>query len=128
LSLSLCHFAVESTQTDGNLYQATDQAAYDGAVLVSARNRALTEARAAAQDGTLDNAAAAAAVSAINKAAGKTAVFTYATDGKVAEVFAHQYQNGQYHQNLAARASLEDYPNRGRELIRNAQDYAWCGT
>jgi len=32
--------------------------------------------------------------------------------------------DGQYHQNLVARESLLDYPNRGRELIRNTQGYA----
>ena len=42
----------------------------------------------------------------------------------MAEVFSHRFQNGQYYQNLVARESLLDYPNRGRELIRNTQDYA----
>lgn len=53
----------------------------------------------------------------------ETAVLTCATNGKVAEVFAHHSQNGQYHQNLVARESLLSYPNRGGELIRNTQDY-----
>jgi hypothetical protein len=33
-------------------------------------------------------------------------------------------EGGQYNQNLVARESLLDYPNRGRDLIRNTQDYA----
>ncbi|KAK4451263.1 hypothetical protein QBC34DRAFT_401595 [Podospora aff. communis PSN243] len=113
-SLSFCHFAAEFKRTDGNLHQATVQAAYNGAVLVNARNRALAEAR---QDGTVTAAA-------IDKAAEEAAVFTCVTDGKVAEVYTHHSEGGQYYQNLVARESLLDYPNRGRELIRNTQDYA----
>ena len=59
---------------------------------MSVCNQALTKARVATQDGTLDNAAAATAVAAvatIDKAAGKAAIFTCATDGKMAEVFAY---------------------------------------
>jgi hypothetical protein len=70
-----------------------------------------------ARAGTQDAAA-------IDKAAEETAVFTCVTDGIVAEVFAHHSQGGQYYQNLVAYKSLLDYPNRGRELIRNTQDYA----
>ncbi|KAK0655512.1 hypothetical protein B0T16DRAFT_291989, partial [Cercophora newfieldiana] len=44
-SLSFCHFAAEFKRINGNLHQATVQAAYDGAVLVNARDRALAEAR-----------------------------------------------------------------------------------
>jgi len=113
-SLSFCHFATEFKRTNGNLHQATVQAAYDGAVLVNARDRALSQARVA---GGQDAAA-------IDKAAKETAVFTCVTDGTVAEVFAHHSLDGQYYQNLVARESLLDYPNRGRELIRNTQDYA----
>jgi hypothetical protein len=112
-SLSFCHFATEFKRTNGNLHQATVQAAYDGAVLVNARDRALSQARASGKDAT-----------AIDKAAKETAVFTCVTDGTVAEVFAHHSQDRQYYQNLVARESLLDYPNRGRELIRNTQDYA----
>jgi len=114
-SLSFCHFATEFKRTDRNLHQATYQAAYDGgAVLVNARDRALAQAATFSGNnrGTLE------------KAVAETAVFTCATDGKVAEVFSHRFQNGQYYQNLVARESLLDYPNRGRELIRNTQDYA----
>jgi hypothetical protein len=101
--------------------------------LVYARERALAQARANVLDGTAaDTAAAAAAATAaatraaaIDKAAKETAVFTCATDGKSVEVFAHHFQNGEYHQNLVApRESLLSYPNRGRTLIRNTQDYA----
>jgi hypothetical protein len=60
----------------------------------------------------------------LEQAATETAVFTCVTDGKVAEVFSHRSQDGQYYQSLVARESLLDYPNRGRELIRNTQDYA----
>ncbi|KAK5656493.1 hypothetical protein OQA88_4470 [Cercophora sp. LCS_1] len=88
--------------------------AYDGAVLVNARNRALAEAR---QDGIVTTIV-------IDKAAKEAAVFTCVTDGKVVEVYTHHSEGGQYHQNLVARGSLLDYPNRGRELIRNTQDYA----
>jgi hypothetical protein len=44
-SLAFCHFAAEFKRLNGNLYQATYQAAYDGAVLVYVRDRALTKAR-----------------------------------------------------------------------------------
>ncbi|KAK0655126.1 hypothetical protein B0T16DRAFT_295107, partial [Cercophora newfieldiana] len=44
-SLSLCHFATEFKRTGGNLHQATVQATYYGAVLVNARDRALSQAR-----------------------------------------------------------------------------------
>lgn len=87
---------------------------------MSARSRALAEARAAALDGTLGSAAAAAAVAAIDKAAGETSVLSCATDGNVAEVFAHYHQGGEYHQSLVASESLLSYSNKGRELIRNA--------
>lgn len=60
----------------------------------------------------------------VDKAAKETAVITRVTDGKVAEVFAHYFRDGEHHQNLVAHESLLNYPNRGRELIRNAQDYA----
>ncbi|KAK0737062.1 hypothetical protein B0T21DRAFT_410528 [Apiosordaria backusii] len=113
-SLSFCHFAAEFKRTDGNLRQATVQAAYDGAVLVNARDRALAEAR---QDGTV-------AATAIDKATKEAAVFTCVTDGTVAEVYTHYSEGGQYYQNLVAREGLLSYPNRGRELIRNTQDYA----
>ncbi|KAK0721075.1 hypothetical protein B0H67DRAFT_483245, partial [Lasiosphaeris hirsuta] len=106
-SLALCHFATEFKRTDASFKQAVYQAAYDGAILVNTRDRALAQAGANVLDG----------------AAMETAVLTCATDGKVAEVFAHHFQNGQYHQNLVARESLLSYPNRGRELIRNTQDY-----
>jgi hypothetical protein len=112
-SLSFCHFATEFKRTDGNLHQATVQAAYDGAVLVNARDRALAEAKAGGIVST-----------AINKAAEGPAVFTCVSDGKVAKVYTHHFEGGQYHQNLVARESLLNYPNRGRELIRNTQDYA----
>jgi hypothetical protein len=82
--------------------------------LVNARDRALAEAR---QDGTV-------AAAAIDKAAEEAAVFTCVTDGKVVEVYTHHSEGGRYYQNLVARESLLDYPNRGRELIRNTQDYA----
>ncbi|KAK0708546.1 hypothetical protein B0H67DRAFT_590543 [Lasiosphaeris hirsuta] len=110
-SLTFCHFTTEFKRTDGNFKQAVSQAAYDGATLFSARDRALTRAAAIPGRGN-------------DKAAMETAVLTCVTDGKVAEVFAHHSQNGQYHQNLVARESLLSYPNRGRELIRNTQDYA----
>jgi len=113
-SLSLCHFATEFKRINGNLHQATYQAAYDGATLVYARDQALAKAAAAALRNSND----------IEKATKETAVFTCATDGKTAEVFAHHFQNGEYHQNLVARESLLSYPNRGREVIRNTQDYA----
>lgn len=113
-SLSLCHFAIEFKRINGNIHQATCQAAYDGATLVYTRDQALAEAAAAASSYSND----------IEKATKETAVFTCATDGKTAEVFAHHFQNGEYHQNLVARESLLSYPNRGRELIRNTQDYA----
>jgi hypothetical protein len=112
-SLSFSHFAAEFKRTDGNLHQARVQSAYDGAVLVNARNRALAEAR---QDGTV-----AAAV--IDKAAEELAVFTCVIDGKVAEAYTHYCEDGQYYQNLVGCESLLD-SNRGRELIRNTQDYA----
>ncbi|KAK0711730.1 hypothetical protein B0H67DRAFT_647080 [Lasiosphaeris hirsuta] len=117
-SLALCHLAIEFKRLDGNLRQAICQAAYDGAVLVYARNRALAHARANVLGGT------AAAAAAIDKAAAETAVLTCVTDGKVAEVFTHHFWGGKYHQSLVAIESLLAYPNRGRELIRNAQDYA----
>ncbi|KAK0703348.1 hypothetical protein B0T26DRAFT_756907 [Lasiosphaeria miniovina] len=99
-------FSPRTLGTDGNLAQAVCQAAYNGAVLVYARNHALAGARAKALEGTRDHAAAAAAlVAAIDRAAGETAVLTCATDGTVVE-------------------ALLAYPNRGRELLRNAQDYA----
>ncbi|KAK0655262.1 hypothetical protein B0T16DRAFT_318489, partial [Cercophora newfieldiana] len=112
--LSFCHFAAEFKRADGNLHDATVQAAYDGAVLVNARDRALAEAR---QDGTI-------AAAAIDKAAKEAAVFTCVTDGKVVKVFTHHSEGGKYYQNLVACESLLDYPNRGCELIRNTQDYA----
>ncbi|KAK0719426.1 hypothetical protein B0H67DRAFT_608332, partial [Lasiosphaeris hirsuta] len=90
-SLSLCHFAAEIKRTDGNLHQATVQAAHDGAVLVNARERALSQARA-----NLSNHVA------IDKAAEEAAVFTCVTDGTVAEVYTHNSKGGQYHQNLVA--------------------------
>jgi len=113
-SLSFCHFAAEFKRTDSNFHQARLQAAYDGAVLVNARERALAEAR---QDGTVPAAA-------IDKAAEELAVFTCVTDGKIAEAYTHYYEDGQYYQNLIGCESLLGYPNRGRELIRNTQDYA----
>ncbi|KAK3352780.1 hypothetical protein B0T25DRAFT_441946, partial [Lasiosphaeria hispida] len=122
-SLALCHFATEFKRTDGNLAQAVYQAAYDGAVLVYARNHALAGARAKALEGTRDHAAA-ALVAAIDRAAGETAVLTCATDGTIVEVFAHYFERGKYHQCRVANESLLAYPNRGRELLRNAQDYA----
>ena len=112
-SLSFSHFAAEFKRTDSNLHQAIYHAAYDGAVLVNARDRAL--AQAATSGCTRDT---------LEQAAVEIAVFTCVTDGKVAEVFSHHVQGGQYHQNLIARESLFSYPNRGRELIRNTQDYA----
>ena len=111
-SLSFCHFAAEFTHD--NLHQARVRAAYDSAVLVNARHRALTEAR---QHGTI-------ATAALDTAAEDLAVFTCVSDGKVAEVYTHHFEGGQYHQNLVASESLLDYPNRGRELIRNTQEYA----
>ncbi|KAK3372688.1 hypothetical protein B0H63DRAFT_551560 [Podospora didyma] len=96
------------------LRQATYQAAYDGAVLVNARNRALFQA--------LDSTTTAAAAAALNKAAEETAVLTCVTDGKSAELFAHYFQDGQYHWSLVARESLLSCPNRGRELIRNTEE------
>ena len=113
-SLSFCHFATEFKRTNGNLHQAICQAAYDGAVLANARDRALVQAATLSGNNR----------DALKQAVAETAVFTCATDGKVAEVFSHRFQNGQYYQNLVARESLLDYPNRGRELIRNTQDYA----
>ncbi|KAK5654424.1 hypothetical protein OQA88_7334 [Cercophora sp. LCS_1] len=96
-SLSFCHFAAEFKRTDGNLHQATVRAAYDDGIV---------------------------AATVIDKAAKEAAVLICVTDGKVAEVYTHHSEGGQYHQNLVARGSLLDYPNRGRELIRSAQDYA----
>ncbi|KAK0725659.1 hypothetical protein B0H67DRAFT_571091 [Lasiosphaeris hirsuta] len=116
-SLALCHFAAELKRIDGNLHQAGYQAAYDGATLVHARDKALAQAK-------VDAASAHGLGAVVDKVAKETAVVTCATDGKVAEVFAHHFQNGEYHQNLVARESLLDYPNKGRELIRNAQDFA----
>jgi hypothetical protein len=116
-SLSFCHFATEFKRTDGNLHQATVQAAYDGAVLVNVRDRALSQARADVLNGTT-------AAAALDKAAGEAAVFTCVTDGTIAEVHTHYSKGGQYYQNLVARESLLSYPNQGRELIRNTQDYA----
>ncbi|KAK3358800.1 hypothetical protein B0T25DRAFT_448220 [Lasiosphaeria hispida] len=115
-SLALCHFATEFKRTDGNIHQATYQAAYDGATLVHARGQALAKAK-------VDAARVQGLGAVIDKAAKETAVITCATDGKVAQVFAHHFRDGEYHQNLVARESLLDYPNRGREMIRNAQDY-----
>jgi len=112
-SLSFSHFAAEFKRTDGDLHQATVQAAYDGAVLVNARYRALEEAR---QRSTV--------AATLGKATKDLAVFTLVSDGKVAEVYGHHFEGGQYHQNLVASESLLKYPNRGRELIRNTQDYA----
>ena len=118
-SLAFCHFATEFKRPDKNMHQAVYQAAYDGAVLVFARNRALAQARAgAASDG--------ATLAAVGKAAGETAVLTCATDGKEFNVFAHHYQDGAYHQNLVVSGDLRIYRSRGRELIRNAQECAWC--
>jgi len=116
-SLSFSHFAAEFKRTDGNLHQATVQAAYNGAVLVNARDRALAKAR---------QAGIVATTAAIDKAAEEDlAVFTCVSDGKVAEVYTHYMDEaGQYNQNLVARQSLLEYPNRGRDLIRNTQDYA----
>ena len=111
-SLALCHLAVELKRTNGNLAQATYQAAYDGAILVHARNRALAQA-AASYGGK-----------AWEQATCETAVLTCVTDGKVVELFAHHFRDGAYHQCRVASDSLLAYPNRGRELIRNAQDYA----
>lgn len=101
------------------MHQAVYQAAYDGAVLVFARNRPLAQARAgAAPDG--------ATLAAVDRAAGETAVLTCVTDGKEFNVFAHHFQDGAYHQNLVVSGDLRIYRDRGRELIRNAQEYAWC--
>lgn len=111
-SLSFCHFAAEFKRTDGNLHQARLQAAYDGAILVNARERALERARA---DPSAD-------IAALDKAANEVAVSTCVTDGKVAEVYAHYY-DGEYHQDMVGCESLLD-SSRGRELIRNTQDYA----
>jgi hypothetical protein len=115
-SLSFCHFAVEFKRTDGNLRQATVQAAYDGATMVCARNQALAQAAALGNSNR----------DALERAAKETAVFTCVSDGKVAEVYGHRSQGGQYYQNLVARESLLAYPNRGRDLIRNAQEHARC--
>ena len=41
-------------------------------------------------------------------------------------MFAHHYQDGAYHQNLVVSGDLRIYRDRGRELIRNVQEYAWC--
>ncbi|KAK0710566.1 hypothetical protein B0T21DRAFT_298050 [Apiosordaria backusii] len=109
-SLAFSHFAAEFKRRDGNFHQAVYQAAYDGATLVNARNRSLAQATVPQHI--------------VDKATQETAVFTCATDGQCAEVFAHHFQDGEYHQNLVARQSLLSYPNRGRELIRNTQDYA----
>ncbi|KAK3360864.1 hypothetical protein B0T24DRAFT_586262 [Lasiosphaeria ovina] len=116
--LAFSHLAVEFKKRDGNLYQATYQAAYDGAVLVHARERALAEARARTPDGT-------AAAAALDRAAAETAVLTCVTDGQVADVYRHHHRDGQYHQTLVGRESLIFRPRRGRSLIRNAQDWAW---
>ena len=110
-SLSFCHFAAEFKRTDGNLHRARLQAAYDGAILVNARERALERARANPS----------ADIAALDKAANEVAVFTCVTDGQVAEVYAHYY-DGEYHQDMVGCESLLD-SNRGRELIRNTQDY-----
>jgi hypothetical protein len=118
-SLALCHFAAEfKRRWDKNMHPVVYQAAYDGAVLVFARNRALAQARAGAPDG--------ATLAAVDRAAGETAVLTCATDGKEFNVFAHHYQDGAYYQNLVVSGHLRIYRDRGRELIRNAQEYAWC--
>ncbi|KAK3342026.1 hypothetical protein B0T25DRAFT_465644 [Lasiosphaeria hispida] len=116
-SLALCHFATEFKRTDANLRQAVYQAAYDGATLVNARNRTLAEAKVHA-------ASVQGLGVVVDKAAKETAVLTSVNDGKVVGVYAHHFQDGEYHQNLVARESLLLYPNRGRELIRNAQDFA----
>ncbi|KAK0716021.1 hypothetical protein B0H67DRAFT_645697 [Lasiosphaeris hirsuta] len=97
--------------------RATEDAAYDGATLVNARNRALTEAKVHA-------ASVQGLGVVVDKAAKETAVLTSVNDGKVVRVYAHHFQDGEYHQNLVARESLLLYPNRGRELIRNTQDFA----
>ena len=115
-SLSFCHFAAEFKRTDGNLHQTRLQAAYDGAVLVNARERALERALERAR------ANPSADIAALDKAANEPAVSTCVTDGKVAEVYAHYY-DGEYHQDVVGCESLLG-SNRGRELIRNAQDYA----
>ncbi|KAK3366608.1 hypothetical protein B0T24DRAFT_534473 [Lasiosphaeria ovina] len=116
-SLTFCHFAAEFERAGSNLRLATSKAAYDGAVLVNARNQAIAKAKANTLDGT-------AAAAALDKAAEETSVVTCITDGKVAEVYIHHYKDGQYHMNLIARESLLSYPNRGRDIIRNTQDYA----
>ncbi|KAK3352583.1 hypothetical protein B0T25DRAFT_456628, partial [Lasiosphaeria hispida] len=94
-SLALCHFTTEFKRTDGNLHQARYQTACDGATLVYARKHALAQAAAAA-------AAVPGHSSDIEKAAKETAVLTCVTNGKFAEVFAHHFQDGEYHQNLVA--------------------------
>ena len=96
------------------MHQAVYQAAYDGAVLVFARNRALAQARAGAPDGATTTLAA------VDRAAGETAVLTCATDGKEFNVFAHHYQDGAYHQDLVVSGDLRIYCDSDRELIRNA--------
>ena len=116
-SLALCHLAVEVKRTEDNFAQATYQAAYDGTILAYARNRALAQAQAQA-------AAASCGRKAWEQATRETVVLTCVTDGKVVEVFAHHFRDGAYHQCRVASESLLAYPNRGRELIRNAQDYA----
>ncbi|KAK3358312.1 hypothetical protein B0T24DRAFT_600281 [Lasiosphaeria ovina] len=99
----------------GNLHQGTYQAAYYGAILVNARERALAEARARGS----------APAAALDKADAETAVLTCVTNGQIAEVYRHHRSpDGRYHQTLVARESLVSHPNRGRELIRNAQDFA----
>ncbi|KAK3360868.1 hypothetical protein B0T24DRAFT_540020 [Lasiosphaeria ovina] len=116
--LAFSHLAIEFKKRDGNLHQATYQAAYYGAVLVHARARALAEARA--------NGTGTASTATLDKAAAETAVLTCVTDGQVAAVYRHHHcsRDGRYHQTLVARESLLSHPNRGRELIRNAQDFA----
>ena len=113
-SLAFCHLAVEFKRADGNLHLARYQAAYDGAVLVYARNRALDHAA------TLGYSSR----EAVERAARETSVLTCVTDGKTVERFAHYCEGEQYHQYPVATENLLTYPNRGRELIRNAQEFA----
>ncbi|KAK3364199.1 hypothetical protein B0T25DRAFT_442779, partial [Lasiosphaeria hispida] len=113
-SLALCHLAAEFKRADGNLRLARYQAAYDGTVLVHARNRALDHAA------TLGYSSR----EAVGRAARETSVLTCVTDGKMVELFAHYCEGEQYHQYPVATENLLTYPNRGRELIRHAQDFA----
>ncbi|KAK3352473.1 hypothetical protein B0T25DRAFT_606326 [Lasiosphaeria hispida] len=117
-ALTSCHFALEHKRTDGDLGLAKLQAAYYGATMVYARNQALDQAK---QDAAHQQGVGAV----VDKVAGETGVLTCTTDGQEAHVFAHYCDDqGQYHQHRVASESLLEYPNRGRQLIRNAQDFA----